>query len=71
MTYFAPRAEEEYMGEKTVGIYVYQGFKEKGNSKWKIMREDTNDPGAWQYAYGTSGWTAAWANPELQTYGDP
>lgn len=71
MVYFAPRGNEEYMGEQEIGGHIYQGFKEKGNSNWKIMREDKSDPANYQYAYGTSGWTAAWADPELQTYGDP
>ena len=61
----------EYMGKQESGDYVYYGFKKYGGGNWKIMRKDTTDDGAWQYAYGTSGWSTAWSDPTDPTYGDP
>ena len=61
----------QYMGSQTSGDYVYYGFKENGGTHWKIMRKDTTDDSAWAYAYGTSGWTTAWADPTGESYGLP
>ena len=61
----------EYMGKQESGNYVYYGFKKYGGTDWKVMRKDTTDDSAWKYAYGTSGWSTAWASPGSQSYGDP
>jgi len=71
MTYFSATKKSEFMGTKTSGSYKYYGYKENGSPKWKIMRKDTSDEGTWQYAYGTSGWSTAWGNPQNESYGDP
>ena len=61
----------EYMGSQENGNYKYFGFKENGGKRWKIMRQDTTDDSAWQYAYGDSGWSSAWSDPTTLTYSDP
>jgi len=61
----------EYMGTRKIGQYVYYGYKERGGKNWKIVRENKNDDAAWQYCYGDSGWTAAWADVTALVYGDP
>ncbi len=61
----------EYMGSQESGNYKYFGFKENGGTHWKIMRQDTTDDSAWQYAYGDSGWSSAWSDPTTLTYSDP
>lgn len=66
-----PNNDYEYMGKQTSGDYEYMGFKENGGTNWKVMRKDTTDDSAWQYVYGASGWTAAWADPTALDYADP
>lgn len=61
----------EYMGKQISGDYEYFGYKKYGGTDWKVMRKDTTDDSAWLYAYGASGWTAAWADPTALSYGDP
>jgi starvation-inducible outer membrane lipoprotein len=61
----------EYMGKQTSGDYEYMGFKENGGTNWKIMRKDTTDDSAWQYAYGTSSFTSAWEDVTNLVYDDP
>lgn len=61
----------KYCGKKASGDYVYYGYKRKGGCNWEIMRKDITDDGDWQYAFGDSGWSSAWADPASQTYGDP
>jgi len=71
MTYFAPTKKYEFMGKKEVGVNTYFGLKQNGGTRWKIIRKDDSDPPVWKYAYGTSGWSTAWANPQSESYGDP
>jgi len=72
ITSFTPQLDAyEYMGKQTSGAYTYYGFRQYGSSNWRIMRKDGNDASAWAYAYGTSGWTASWASPAGESYGDP
>ena len=66
-----PFENYQYMGSQTSGNYVYYGFKQYKGTGWYVMRKDTTDDSAWAYAYGTSGWTTAWADPTILVYGDP
>jgi len=66
-----PDNKYEYMGKQASGDYEYMGFKENGGTNWKVMRKDTTDDSAWKYAYGTSGWTTAWADPTTLSFDDP
>jgi len=69
-----PFERHQYMGSQTVGNYVYYGYKQFGGTGWYIMRKDTTDDSAWQYAYSASSvndWATAWASPDGETYGDP
>lgn len=61
----------EFMGKQETGDYVYYGYKKWGKTKWRIARKDTTDESAWQFAFGATGWQAAWADPAALSYGDP
>ena len=61
----------KYMGKKESGNYIYYGFKVRGGSHWEIMRKDIMNIGNWQYCFGISGWSVAWADPTGLIYGDP
>jgi hypothetical protein len=63
--------EYRYMGKQTSGDYTFFGFKQDGGTSWYIMRQDGTDESAWLYAYGSSGWSTAWAAPGSESYGDP
>jgi len=67
----AVEIQQEYMGKKASGDYDYFGFKDNGGTGWKIMRKNNTNDSAWAYAYGTSDWTTAWADPTVLVYGDP
>ena len=64
----------EFMGTQTAGDYKYFGFKQNGGTAWRIMRQNTADDSAWQYAYSSDGgndWDTAWASPGDEGYDDP
>jgi len=61
----------EFIGIQTSGTYTYFGFKENGGTRYRVIRSDSSDDSAWKYAYGLSGWDAAWADPTALSYDDP
>ena len=65
--------EYAYMGKDITSDtdYEYFGFKQNGGENYKIMRKEIADDKAWKYAYGTSGFVTAWANPSLLIFDNP
>ena len=66
--------DHQYMGSQAIGSYVYYGFKQKGGTGWYLMRKNTADDSAWQYAYSSesvNGWLVARGDPTGESYGDP
>ncbi len=71
ITDFGGKIDYGYIGTKTSGTYTYFGFKEKGGTRYKVTRQNSADESAWKYAYGLSGWDAAWADPTALSFDDP
>lgn len=61
----------EFMGKQEIGSHIYFGYKKWGAPDWRITRKDITDESAWQYTFGATGWSAAWADPTALSYSDP
>lgn len=61
----------EFCGYVTSGGYTYVALKKKSDGDWKIARINDSDNSDVTYCYGTTGFTAAWADYSGQVYTTP